>query len=420
MLNSDFQFVYLSYYSSLITSHFFATPVIDFSKNNGGGDDPSDPSGTHDKPKYVDYRMVDLRPYDTSGQFQIEMGVYAVTRECAKILISDYLNESDNYPSYPLTDSEGDKRPIQIKSAETAYRYCNALSEYWGLTSYYTEAYDGTPVTDSPDDDAFYGVRLPTNDEWVFAANAGLNNSLYSGPKWTGSDLDEGTFTNTGSNPVYGSHALYVDYFRLTYKELDVSSCDYTETDKNGKTVYCWNSIPETSNTITNIIDGYTPDSFGTFPQNFEMPFLSEYAWTRYNLYTNKASTLSYMPMVLMSDIYVSGDKDSHLWKDVSDDKIFRVFKIGDNYYKTNIYGWHNRVGNKEGDSQSFGTHAVGMLKPNDYGLYDMTGNVAELVKEGYYKGGSFATSQKDVINSANIPSDKAQGFRVCRNIKTI
>lgn len=463
-MNNKWKLLVWGYNSALTTPEYFNSLLPKYINNNDGEDDddePSyDPSGTHsNESQYGYYRMEDLRSYDKTGDIQIEIGVFSVTRKCVFDLINNLDNspvtmndieEEYNYPDYSLTHNEGDNRPIQLKVTKEngslledkslAYKYCNALSLYWGLTPYYTDDYNGTPVTNDSSNDAFYGVRLPTNNEWVFAANAGLDNSLYSGPKWTEDDLDSsGTFTNTGSNAVYGEHSQYVDYFRLTYKELDVTTRDNTETDKNGKEIYCWNNIPETVNTITNIISAYNPNSFGSFTQNFEMPFLRQFAWTRYNLYTDNVEQLknapvewlSDMPIVLMSDIYYSGDKDSHSWTTVSastedgdqtkaDAKIYRVFKVGNNYYKTNIYGWHNRVGNKEGDSFSFGTHSVGLLKPNDYNLYDMTGNISELVQEGWYKGGSTATNQKNITNSSKIDASEKEicGFRVCRTIK--
>ena len=312
-----------------------------------------------------------------------------------------------------MTDSQGDKRPVEIRNdVSVAYRYCNALSEHWGLTPYYTDSYDGT---ESDVEDHQYGVRLPTNEEWVFAANAGLPNSLYSGPKWTTDDIVNNVFAITGNNPVYGEHNQYADYINLTYKELPEEP-DYTEEDLDGNTIRCWNNNPSSIGTILNLIDGYREDDYGTSPQNFGLPYLGNYAWTKCTVYNlSTPTTLNDIPLYLPSDAVSSGDPSTHTWT-VNNSVNNTIIKIGDIYYKINVRGWHNRIGDR---GNLIGTRAVGLLQPNDYGLYDMTGNVAELVEEGHYKGGSFATNQGNIINSYNGSASSAKnvvGFRVCRS----
>lgn len=51
---------------------------------------------------------------------------------------------------------------------------------------------------------------------------------------------------------------------------------------------------------------------------------------------------------------------------------------FGDSYKKLSLYAWHGRNSDKE-------THPVGQKKPNPWGLYDVCGNVGELVQDKWH-----------------------------------
>lgn len=91
-----------------------------------------------------------------------------------------------------------------------------------------------------------------------------------------------------------------------------------------------------------------------------------------------------------------------------------------------NDYAWHD--GNSAGK-----THEVMKKKPNKWGFYDMSGNVAELIWTAKTKGtgqtdvlggnydrgfsGGLVTSGVVDYNNGDGPIYKSNGFRVCRNV---
>jgi len=85
-----------------------------------------------------------------------------------------------------------------------------------------------------------------------------------------------------------------------------------------------------------------------------------------------------------------------------------------------NDYAWYDKNSNGE-------THQVGQKKPNEFGLYDMLGNVKELCKDRYnddlvgVRGGSYLNSAPNcstkIRDNAGIRTrSKGQGFRIVRD----
>jgi formylglycine-generating enzyme required for sulfatase activity len=68
-------------------------------------------------------------------------------------------------------------------------------------------------------------------------------------------------------------------------------------------------------------------------------------------------------------------------------------FYFGDDATKLEDYGWYN------GNSSSK-THTVGEKKPNDWGLYDMSGNVWEWCEDPYHD--SYANKPENIKNNGN------------------
>lgn len=79
----------------------------------------------------------------------------------------------------PSVYKKGDESrlPVENISLEEAVKYCNKLSESQSLKPYYDD--EGTPISGSN------GYRLPSVEEWLFAANGGSKKSPF---KFSGSD----------------------------------------------------------------------------------------------------------------------------------------------------------------------------------------------------------------------------------------
>ncbi|MFY0644115.1 MAG: SUMF1/EgtB/PvdO family nonheme iron enzyme [Bacteroidia bacterium] len=98
---------------------------------------------------------------------------------------------------------------------------------------------------------------------------------------------------------------------------------------------------------------------------------------------------------------------------------MYNYKQIGDEYVSQSEEGEYIVIDSLGFDSDSYITTQIPSYYPNEFGLYNMCGNVAELVEEGVAMGGSWNSTGYDIRVDSEMPASKSCeiGFRVLLEI---
>lgn len=140
---------------------------------------------TNSQPKVISsFDMISVNGEGTIKPFQIAK--YTVVQKLYRELMG-------NNPSH-FQDGAEDKRPVENVSWEEAIQFCNALSKNQQLQPVYNLEDNGWIM-----DSTANGYRLPTQEEWLFAANGGKKTSPF---KYSGSNNIQKVAWWQGNDPT--------------------------------------------------------------------------------------------------------------------------------------------------------------------------------------------------------------------------
>ena len=208
-------------------------------------------------------------------------------------------------------------------------------------------------------------------------------------------------------HPVRISEAFAVGIHEVTRREFDHF---VRETDHDtGRS--CWALLKEMA--LFKEIEGISWDNPG-FMQNDDEPVVCV-SWMDAQAYVSWLSARTGNKYRLLSEAeweYVAraGTKTQQYWGD-SDEMLYEQCKhanAADKTFERNYEGYHS--GGKYCDDGYYQTAPVGSYEANGFGLYDMSGNVAEWVEDCYHFGYTGAPTDGSAWETGNCEVRMVRG----------